>query len=239
MLNPFYSKEAGKITFTAKQASDFAKQIAQDFNPLHNEDNKRFCVPGDFMFALVLEQYGISQHLHFDFKGMVKGGSSLDFPPFEGDTLDLKDESNKTYLTVTKAGSVNQDKTFIDSFIYEYVAFSGQTFPHILVPLMRQEGLMINPVKPLVIYENMEINLDSFSDKPVTLECLKTKLEVKGKRGNVTLEFCVKSEGETIGTGNKHLIIGGLRAFDEDKIREMVAINEALRAGYKGSGNVE
>ena len=234
MLNQYYTEQSGQVFFTSRQASDFAKQIAHDFNPLHNRDNKRFCVPGDLLFSIVLAKYGMSQHMHFSFEGMLKGDSYLDFPDFEEDKLVLKDEKDKAYLSINRAGQINTDMTFIESFIREYVAFSGQTFPQILVPLMREEGLMINPMKPLVIYENMEINLDSFSDKPVTLECLKTKLEVKGKRGNVTLEFCVKSEGETIGTGNKHLIIGGLRAFDEDKIREMVAINEALRAGYKG-----
>ena len=31
-----------KMTFTRQQASDFAKQIADDFNPLHDTDAKRF-----------------------------------------------------------------------------------------------------------------------------------------------------------------------------------------------------
>ena len=44
-----------KISFTRQQASDFAKQIADDFNPLHDIQAKRFCVPGDLLFSLILE----------------------------------------------------------------------------------------------------------------------------------------------------------------------------------------
>jgi len=42
--------DSEKISFTRQQASDFAKQVADDFNPLHNVEAKRFCVPGDLLF---------------------------------------------------------------------------------------------------------------------------------------------------------------------------------------------
>ncbi len=233
MLEQYYTKKDQQIFFTSQQASDFAKQIAQDFNPLHNKENKRFCVPGDLMFAIVLAEYGMSQHMHFSFEGMLKGDTDLDFPDFKDNTLILKDEKEKPYLTINRAGNISTDMPFIENFICEYVAFSGQTFPQILVPLMRKEGLMINPMKPLVIYENMEINLDEFSAHPVSLECLKTKLDIKGKRGNVTLEFCVKTQGKIIGTGEKHLIIGGLRDFKEEAINDMIAIYHNLKQQYQ------
>ena len=48
-----------KITFTRQQGSDFAKQVADDFNPLHNIDAKRFCVPGALLFSIVIAKSGL------------------------------------------------------------------------------------------------------------------------------------------------------------------------------------
>ena len=52
-LAPYFSEQNQAISVSAQQASDFAKKIAQDFNPIHNVGAKRFCVPGDLLFALV------------------------------------------------------------------------------------------------------------------------------------------------------------------------------------------
>ena len=69
-----------KISFSRLQASDFAKQIADEFNPLHDADAKRFCVPGDLLFSLVLEKSGLSQDMGFTFLGMVNYCIELNFP---------------------------------------------------------------------------------------------------------------------------------------------------------------
>ena len=47
-LNKYYNKEDDKFFFTQQQASDFAKNIAGDFNPIHNVGSKKFIVPGWF-----------------------------------------------------------------------------------------------------------------------------------------------------------------------------------------------
>ena len=69
-----------KVSFSRQQASDFAKKIADDFNPLHDVDAKRFCVPGDLLFSVVLEKSGLSQNMGFTFSGMVSDGVELNFP---------------------------------------------------------------------------------------------------------------------------------------------------------------
>ncbi|MGL5048946.1 MAG: DUF3581 family protein, partial [Shewanella sp.] len=66
-LAPYFLKQNQAISVSAQQASDFAKKIAQDFNPIHDVGAKRFCVPGDLLFALVLTQYGLSQSMKFGF----------------------------------------------------------------------------------------------------------------------------------------------------------------------------
>ena len=53
-LKQFYETHDNSIRIPAHQASTFAKEIAHDFNPLHDADAKRFCVPGDLLFSLVL-----------------------------------------------------------------------------------------------------------------------------------------------------------------------------------------
>ena len=70
-LRDFYNTPDHTISITAEQASTFAKEIAHDFNPLHDVDAKRYCVPGDLLFSLALEKYGLSQQMHFTFAGMV------------------------------------------------------------------------------------------------------------------------------------------------------------------------
>ena len=79
-LEKFCTRSNGKVSFTRHQASSFAKQIANDFNPLHDEDAKRFCVPGDLLFSLALAKSGLSQQMTFTFSGMVSDGIELTFP---------------------------------------------------------------------------------------------------------------------------------------------------------------
>ena len=55
MLSGVYQESEGKVSVTREQASRFAKSIADDCNPLHDIDAKRFCVPGDLLFSMVLK----------------------------------------------------------------------------------------------------------------------------------------------------------------------------------------
>ena len=59
-LDKYYSEVGTKVQFTRQQGSGFAKEIADDFNPLHDPDAKLFCVPGDLLFAIALAKYGLS-----------------------------------------------------------------------------------------------------------------------------------------------------------------------------------
>ena len=87
-LQPFYNIDqnveqptaASSLTISAEQGSRFAKTISNDFNPIHDADSKRFCVPGDLLFALVLQRYGLSQNMSFQFSGMVSAETALEFP---------------------------------------------------------------------------------------------------------------------------------------------------------------
>ncbi len=107
-LSPYFSKKNQSISVSAQQASDFAKKIAQDFNPIHDVGAKRFCVPGDLLFALVLTQYGLSQSMKFTFAGMVGDGVELQFPEQVNDSFSICDNRDKTYLHVTRQGDASR-----------------------------------------------------------------------------------------------------------------------------------
>jgi len=234
LLEDFYSEDNSRVIFSRQQASDFAKYIAGDFNPIHDTDAKRFCVPGDLLFSLVLAKCGLSQKMRFIFSGMVNDGVALNFPDQSSTAIDIVDSNGKKYLSLKRSGDTTRNKDLIRDLTQSYVRFSGQTFPHILVPLMSEQQVMINPDRPLVIYESMTIDLDRLDFEDPQLELTHSVLDVDGKRGNVRLEFCLRSDDETVGKGEKTMVISGLRAYDEEKIQTMID-NYATRKQHLAS----
>lgn len=230
-LQNYYHSENDTIRFSRQQASDFAKNIAGDFNPIHNIDAKRFCVPGDLLFAVALHRYGLSQKMRFTFSGMVTDEAVI-FPDGASDNIAINDTNGKQYLTIERNGEKSHDPTLLSELTRNYVAFSGQTFPHILVPLMKKNGVMINPERPLVIYESMEINIDSLDAAAPTLELSRSHLEVEGKRGSATLEFKLISHGKTVGHGAKSMVLSGLREFDAAQISALVSEYETWKQNH-------
>ena len=186
-LQQFYTGDdsASTVSISAEQGSGFAKTISNDFNPIHDIDSKRFCVPGDLLFALVLERYGLSQQMRFEFSGMVSADTPLVMPDSPADQF--------------------------------------ENFPHILVPLMAEKNVMINPQRPLVIYESMSLELETLALDQPSVELAGTSLEVDGKRGNAEFRFSLTDGGKIVGTGVKTLILSGLREYQQEAIDLMVA----------------
>lgn len=234
-LKPFFQESDDFITITPEQASTFAKEVARDFNPLHNPDAKRFLVPGDLLFALVLARNGLSQEMKFNYTGMMGNGVLLKFPKQLEDTFAIVDNQDKRYLEVSRSGDNLTELQLIEAFTRAYVAFSGHSFPHILVPLMKKHQVMINPDRPMVIYESMSFKLDRLDIQPPTLELIDSSLEVQGKRGTVHLQFQVLENGKPVGNGYKTLVLSGLRQYDETRVQALVDDYELIKADYKAS----
>jgi len=231
-LTNFYQDMDGTIQISREQASDFAKSIAGDFNPIHDVDAKRFCVPGDLLFALVLNKYGVSQHMHFTFSGMVGDNVELIFPEMTDAEIIIKDITDKTYLSIQHSGENNANPNLSENLSRRYVEFSGQTFPHILVPLMAEHNVMVNPARPLVIYESMTINIDQLDISEPELSLTESKLDVDGKRGNVSLKFSVSDKGKIVGSGEKTMVMSGLRDFEQAAIDQLVDDYAARKQAY-------
>lgn len=220
-LDPFHTAEEGLLRVSAAQGSAFAKQIAGDFNPIHDATNPRFCVPGDLLFALVLARFGVASRMAFRFTGMVAADAALRITESDAGLM-VESADGKPCLEIERTGEVSRNPELAESLARRYVAFSGQNFPHILVPLMQQQGVMINPDRPLVIYDRMAFELDRLDCPDLEVTLGSTELEVKGKRGEARLEFSLTADGQAVGRGTKTLILSGLRPYEPAALQGLV-----------------
>ncbi|WP_260258332.1 DUF3581 domain-containing protein [Vibrio intestinalis] len=230
-LTPYFSTQENQFQFTRQQASHFAKKVAGDYNPIHDEDNKRFCVPGDLLFAVLLSKQGVSQKMRFDFSGMVSDGVALHIENKCDKEAAVVDANGKEYLHMNREGAVNQDAAFIEHVVTNYVQFSGMNFPHIMVPLMEEKQMMINCQRPLVIYESMEVEFNHLDLTAPEVTFAGATFDVEGKRGLVTLNFDFTQDGEVVGKGVKRMVASGLKPYNQDDIDDLVnRFNECKEA---------
>lgn len=227
-LDAFVSRHGEQFSFSADQASRFAKEIAEDFNPIHDADSKRFCVPGDLLFAFLLSRYGLSAELSCRFEGMV-GADTLLQCVEQGDEVRIEDASGKVYLSLHQSGERQVQCQFIEKLVRDYVRFSGQNFPHILQPLMQQHAVMINPQRPLVIYQSMALHFSRFSQECPQLRLVRSVLEQEGKRAQVVLAFELFDGSGVLGVGEKRLILGSLVPYNAEQMQEMVDFYNARK----------
>lgn len=237
-ISNYYTIDNTDLRISADQASNFAKGIAGDFNPLHDPDNRRFCVPGDLLFTVLLKRYGISQKMHFRFSGMVGADATLQLDQDPGDAYELRDAAGKTYLHVDRSGELTQDDQLIERLALSYVAFSGQNFPHILVPLLQEKDVMINIDRPMVIYESMAFELKRVDIPNVNLRLADSSMSVDGKRGDVRLTFEFLCGETVVGTGCKRLLLSGLRPYEQGGMDQLVTAYLARRDNYQATGSV-
>ena len=221
-LTPYVSTTNDHFEFTRQQASHFAKIVAGDFNPIHDEDAKRFCVPGDLLFAVLLQKEGISQKMRFEFSGMVADGTPLSVSKKCDTESSLVDSNNKEYLLMIREGAISHDQAFIEHVVTNYVQFSGMNFPHIMVPLMQEQQMMINCQRPLVIYESMEVEFARIDLKHPEVEFTGATFDVEGKRGLVTLNFSFTEDGEVVGKGMKRMVATGLKPYSDEAVADLV-----------------
>ena len=232
-LDEFHSAEGHTLRISAQQASRFAKEVADDFNPIHNPDAQRFCVPGDLLFSLVLAKYGLSPKMTFIFKGMVGDNDPLDFSPSDAPEINISNGADKVYLRVEREGEILKNPELAETLSRNYVAFSGHNYPYTIQPLLTSQNVMLNPERPLVIYERMLFELDDLNIKNPVLEAKQAELVVNGKRGEVNLNFAIKSEGLVVGRGFKRLLVSGLIPHDDAVAEQLVAAYLALKTNYR------
>lgn len=220
-IKDYYDVAEGQLSFTREQGSQFAKQVADDFNPLHDVDNKRFCVPGDLMFSVILARYGLSRHMECTFSGMVGAGLGLLLPE-AGAELPLCDADGRQYLKVVRSGDNTDNAELIQQFSQEYVRYSGHTFPDLLVPIMAEHGVMINPQRPMVMYQSMTVDFDTLALSSPKVHATDSQLTIEGKRGLVDFGFVFTQDDTEVGRGRKQMLLSGLRPYDEAGMLSLV-----------------
>lgn len=231
-LEKYYTLDGSRLSFTRQQASDFAKSVAGDFNPIHDVDSKRFCVPGDLLFSIIVHHYGLRQIMSISFSGMVGDDVILILPEVNAREISIYDEHDKKYLGVSTNGEQSRDEGLIESLTASYVRFSGETFPHVLVPLMKENSVMINTERPLVIYDHMRISLDRLDIDSVSLSLSESIFRLYGKRGDVALNYDLSCNGEVVGKGQKKIVLSGLREYDQASIDELIATYNTRKNHY-------
>lgn len=231
-LEKYYTLDGSRLSFTRQQASDFAKSVAGDFNPIHDVDSKRFCVPGDLLFSIIVHHYGLRQIMGISFSGMVGDDITLILPEVNAREISIYDEHDKKYLDVSTNGEQSRDESLIESLTTSYVRFSGETFPHVLVPLMKENNVMINTERPLVIYDHMRISLDRLDIDSVNLSLSESIFRLYGKRGDVALNYDLSCNGEVVGKGQKKMVLSGLREYDQASIDELIEIYNTRKDRY-------
>ena len=234
LLESYYTKRDNVISISAEQASNFAKQQCQDFNPIHDPENKRFCVPGDLLFSLALNEYGVSESMSFTFTNMVGADMGLIFPEADGDQIVINNEQGKSVLEISRKGNISHDPELIDSLIKNYVVFSGQNFPTLLMPLMKKHNVMFNPARPLVMYNSMSFEFDTLSlNNPVNVELADSYFEVQPKRADNFLHFNIADGEKAVGRGIKKIVVGGLKPYEHEAITTFSDAYEARRSAFK------
>ncbi len=215
--------QADEVVFRREQASAYAKDIAGDYNPIHDIEAARFCVPGDLIFAVALERYGISQQMHFDFVDMLADQVAVILPSAPADKISLADSQGRCYLTMSRRGECVAHSASIQSLGMACAQLSGQTFPNILVKLMADQGVMINPKRPMVIYKSISFDFQHLDWETLDIEFDTTALHVDGRRGTVLLQFLLKDGPRILGRGEKCILLSGLREYDQGAMDQLVS----------------
>ncbi len=253
-ISRYITESDGAVSFDEDQASTFAKGVAGDFNPIHDPQSKRFCVPGDLLFSMLLHRYGAARSTRVQFSGMLDGKTRMLLPPAVEGEADITDSRDRVLLNLSLSGERFTDLDFIAQLCEQYVRFSGQTFPDVLVPLMRRAETMINPARPMVIYKNMSIEFNDAAtqlfvesadgqltqlrdsiDGELTLELADADISADGRKGQVQLRFDIEVSGQNIGTGEKNMVLSGLREYDEAAMQVVVDDYNQRRSAYQGA----
>lgn len=221
------------MQFSQAQANHFAKAVAGDFNPIHDIGAKRFCVPGDLLFAALLTRYGVFKQMHVDFVALVNADVIVQLPNSLKESNTIHDITDRHLLSLKVDGQSTLEPGFVGSLIEQYVKFSGKTFPDILVELMREKNVMINPARPLVIYKDMSLTLERVHGENLTLALDQATMEVDGKKGKATLKFVIRDGDEIIGRGGKNMVLSGLREYDEPAMQNIVDQYNEWRDAYQ------
>ena len=92
----------------------------------------------------------------------------------------------------------------------------------VIVPLMAEQDAMINPKRPMLMYQSMTIELDRLDITSPTLVASEPVFNYEGKRGSITLRFNLIENDEIVGRGEKHMLVSGIQSYDADAMQGLI-----------------
>ena len=92
---------------------------------------------------------------------------------------------------------------------------------------------MINPDRPMVMYESMTIDLDRLDIESPSLEIDHNEVAINGKRGEVRMAFNLVESGSIVGRGRKRLILSGLREYEKQAMDAITASLNQRKLDFK------
>lgn len=98
---------------------------------------------------------------------------------------------------------------------------------------MQKHSVMINPQRPLIIYESMSFSLETQQFKDAVPALTHSELQIDGKRGDAHLYFDIFDNGKVIGSGKKTLILSSLRPYDAPAMQEVKDVYIANKKRYE------
>lgn len=214
----------GKYLVSEKDGSNFAKEVCLDYNPIHDEGNLDFAVPGDLLLSLFVWQNGLPCDGSVAFKKPVKGDLELKID-LDGISNSGTDEElvilknlSSIYLTSIK---------FYKDFMAEYCLLSGSLFPEKLGEVFSDSGLMPGVEKPLVMYSGVDfdLNMDKFSLYDCDLSLNLGEINYKVLRKNmmkIGVGVDVLIDDENVGSLTKNLVCFETVPFSEAGLSELV-----------------
>lgn len=95
---------------------------------------------------------------------------------------------------------------------------------------------MINPERPLVIYDHMRISLDTLDIDSIDLSLSDSTFRLYGKRGDVALNYDLRCNGDRVGKGQKKMVLSGLREYEQSRIDQLIETYNEHKQHYADSG---
>ena len=113
-ISDYFLQDGDAVYFEEAQASRFAKQVAGDFNPIHDPGSRRFCVPGDLLFSVLLSRFGVAANTTVEFSGMLDGKTRMLLPQESGDAIDIVDSNQRALMSMRQSGVRFTNESFTE-----------------------------------------------------------------------------------------------------------------------------
>ena len=210
------------VGISNNNVSKFAKEICNDFNPIHSNKKSKPIVPGDLFVVLFLLSNGLYKRTIIEFKKI-----SYPIQKFIITKSSILNSKNESVVNFTLKDDIVADSNsiFLSGFLREFCKISGTIFAQELEPIFIKYRKMPNPQKPRMLYESTQINLDkeiiNLKVDFVQIKFLEPNVIILENQATVNFQILVLQSGRTIGLITKTLFCTNLEEYTQEKYEEL------------------